>query len=140
MRRGARLPADALPGAIHVVGDLGEVRRLAEWLRGKCEAAGLGPMATIDLELAMVEAANNIVEHGAADSQIGLDFRIEGGTAVVTLADRGEPVPQGLYDQCRDVPLDATEGRGISIIRSCIDMVSYASRDGINQLTLTKLL
>ncbi len=135
-------PDNPVPGGIRVSADFIEVRRLAEWLRTRCEAEGIGPMATMDLELAMVEAANNVVEHGslAADSEIELNFRVEGGTAVVTLSDRGKAVPMGLYGECREVPLDATEGRGVSIVRSCVDMVSYATKDGVNVLTLTKLL
>jgi serine/threonine-protein kinase RsbW len=136
------LAADLIPGEIHVNADLGEVRRLAEWLRARCDEAGVSQTARIDLELAMVEAANNIVEHGcqSGTDEIGLAFQIDCGTAVVTLADRGPPVPPGLYAQCRDMPLEATEGRGIGIVQSCVDVLNYSSHDGLNRLTLTKLL
>ena len=99
-------------------------------------------MATIDLELAVVEAANNIVEHGGATGNEGitLKFAVDRGVAVMTLIDRGRPVPQGLYHQCRDTPADAEDGRGVGIIRACVDTVHYASADGLNRLTLTKLL
>lgn len=134
--------AETLPGAIHVMADLHQVRRLAVWLRASCAASGLGEMVSFDLELAMVEAANNIVKHGYAKGRgsIGLDFRVTGGAAELTLADRGLPVPSGLFDQCHTAPLDATEGRGIGIVQSCVDVINYSSRDGLNMLTLIKLL
>ena len=99
-------------------------------------------MAAIDLELAMVEAANNIVEHGGVTGAEGitLEFAVDRGVAVVTLIDHGRPVPQGLYNQCRDTPTDAEDGRGAGIVRACVDAIQYASADGINRLTLTKLL
>lgn len=99
-------------------------------------------MATIDLELAMVEAANNIVEHGAGadNGNIDLDFAMERGIALVTLSDHGAAMPRGLYAQCRDVPTNATRGRGVGIIRSCVDVVQYESKRGRNVLRLIKLL
>lgn len=142
-KRGGPLPAETVPGAIRVAADFVEVRRLAEWLRAACAAAGIGETAAFDLELAMVEAANNVVEHGYAGTtggEIGLDFAVDRGAAVITLADQGTPVPQGLFDQCGEAPLDATEGRGIGIVQSCVDLVNYRSGDGLNLLTLTKLL
>jgi serine/threonine-protein kinase RsbW len=137
------LSAEGVPGAIRISADLREVRRLAEWLRTKCSEGGLGEMAAFDLELATVEAANNVVEHGYAESpqgEIGLDFEIDRGTAVITLTDRGTPVPQGLFEQCRPAPVDATEGRGIGIVQSCVDVVNYSTGEGLNRLTLIKLL
>ncbi|MXP42083.1 ATP-binding protein [Altererythrobacter soli] len=137
------MPAEAVPGAIRINADLREVRRLAEWLRGKCSEGGLGEMAAYDLELATVEAANNVVEHGYAGTsggEIGLDLEIDRGIAVITLTDHGIPVPPGLFDQCRPAPLDATEGRGIGIVQSCVDVVNYSTREGLNRLTLIKLL
>jgi len=130
------------PQAIDVAANLTEVRRLAEWLRSQCDSGGIGPLAAVDLELAMVEAANNIVEHGYGGraEQIRVEFIVGGGVAVLTLIDHGAPCPHDLYHECRDVPLDANRGRGAGILRSCVDVVNYATNGGENRLVLTKLL
>ncbi|MGX7895970.1 ATP-binding protein [Tsuneonella sp. HG222] len=135
------MPADLPFTGIAVPADFLQVRRLAEWLRDRCQAAGLGDGAALDLELALVEAANNIVEHGGdGTGTIALDFFVDRGTAVVTLSDSGIAAPQRFYSECREVPLDAESGRGMGIVRSCVDAIQYETKDGHNTLTLTKLL
>ena len=118
---------------------LEQVRHLAEWVRDRCRGAGIGEGAQIDLELAVVEAANNIVEH-AGGQRIGLDFVVDRGTVAITICDDGRAVPPGLFSECHETPLDAAGGRGLGIVRACVDAVQYASADGVNRLTLTKLL
>lgn len=122
--------------------DLFEVRKLAEWLKARCRDAELSPEVLIELELALVEAANNIVEHGALgpDDTIRLDCRIAPDRVAMTLSDRGSPHPGDLFASPRATPLDATRSRGVAVILACVDEVRYARDDGWNRLTLTKRL
>jgi serine/threonine-protein kinase RsbW len=124
-----------------VAASLIAVRDLAAFLRDACAAAGVDEATAIDLELAVVEAANNIVEHGALDPSrgtIGIEFSRDGEAACVVLSDGGVPVSGDLFSRCREVPPEALSGRGIGIIRSCVDEIDYNCCDGINRLRLVK--
>lgn len=136
-------PADPVPGAITVAADLKQVRDLAAWLRERCVAEGIVDMIAFELELALVEAANNCVEHGYApgeEGRIGLDFTVGGGEARVLLYDRGRPLPENALGSPGDVPCTATSGRGIGIVIACTNGVEYRSENGLNRLTMRKLL
>jgi serine/threonine-protein kinase RsbW len=124
---------------IEVAADLIAVRELAAFVRQACAEARVEELAAIDLELAVVEAANNIVEHGGEqDGKIGLAFTCAGQEACVVLTDRGRPVSPDLFSRCREVAPDALGGRGIAIMRSCVDEIGYSTSEGINQLRLVK--
>jgi serine/threonine-protein kinase RsbW len=95
----------------------------------------------IDLDLAVVEAANNIVLHGydSDESQhfeVYMQARSEGLT--VLLADRGRPVPAPKLEAPSLAAFDAECGRGFGIIRACVDSFGYESQGGVNRLTLFK--
>lgn len=121
--------------------DYASVRLLADHLRDACLAAGLDEGAAFELELAMVEAANNVVEHGYAgrdDGTMALAVRIVDGEARLELTDGGSPVPEAFFADGALPPPDATGGRGAGIIRACVDLVRYDSTAGTNRLLLTK--
>lgn len=122
--------------------DLFEVRKLAEWLKARCRDAELSPEVLIELELALVEAANNIVEHGGLgpDDTIRFGCRITPDSVAMTLSDRGSPHPGDLYADPHAAPLDATRSRGVAVILACVDDVHYVRHDGWNLFTLTKRL
>jgi serine/threonine-protein kinase RsbW len=122
---------------------IADIRLLAEHLQMHCVRAGVEPGAAFELELAMVEAANNVVEHGYAEPSggtIGLAVVISECEARVTLRDSGAPVPDGFFDDGTMPDPLATSGRGSGIILACVDTVSYRSQFGENTLVLTKRL
>jgi serine/threonine-protein kinase RsbW len=128
---------------IEVAADVMAVRELAAFVRQACAEANVEEAAAVDLELAVVEAANNIVEHGGeqkGSARIGLAFTCVGQEACVVLTDRGRPVSPDLFSRCRQVAPDALGGRGIAIMRSCVDEIAYSTCDGINRLRLVKRL
>ncbi|WP_423142999.1 ATP-binding protein [Parablastomonas sp. CN1-191] len=119
------------------------VRDLAAFLRECCNTAGVDEMSVFDLELAMVEAANNIVEHGYEETGGGvirLAVEIARGEVALLLEDEGRPAPADLFALCRTAPLDATEGRGLGIVRSCVDLADYSRAGSVNRLRLVKTL
>ncbi len=131
----------ALLSAMRVPARLEEVRTLAEGLRRACAAAGMGDDDAFELELAMVEAANNIVLHGYAgrdDAVIGMEVRRAPAAVEVALTDTGTPIPAGVLDLPGEVTDDSEHGRGIAIIRAFVDGVDYRSLDGVNRLLLSK--
>lgn len=128
-------------GHLRIRARLEEVRRLSEALNDAAPSAGLAADALIDLDLAMVEAANNVVLHGyggGSEDEIELLVRRSGDIVEVELRDRGVPIPSRLLDAPAPPMLDGESGRGLAIIRVCTDELHYSSRDGENRLLLKK--
>jgi serine/threonine-protein kinase RsbW len=127
------------PDPIHIPADLLQVRRLAEAVRRYGSEAGLPPVAIDDLELAVVEAANNIVIHGYEGGSGQIEMRLTAYCGLwVELRDRGRAIPPETF-ACSSAPQTSDEsGRGMAIIRACVDETRYRSGDGINRLTLFK--
>ena len=114
---------------------------LAADVRAACKAAGLDDLATMDLELAIVEAANNIVLHGyagAKDAHYQAVIESREGHVEVTLSDRGRPIPLARLNGNPDMPCDGEGGRGIGLIKACVDQFEYASSGGVNRLILRR--
>lgn len=102
------------------------------------------------LDLALCEAASNIIRHGYHDdasAHYRVDFSHDGRTVTVNLYDCGVPLPEDkrqppVIDP--DAPLDLASlsegGRGMQLIFSGVDRVSYRQGEDENQLTLIKAL
>ncbi len=105
-------------------------------------AAGFGDLVQFGLQLALVEAVNNIIEH-AYDMTPGQPIAIRGECAAdalrYQLRDRGRPMPLPLPSGAPAAP-DAAGGRGWQIIRAGFPDVSYSRCDDVNQLTLSRPL
>lgn len=133
----------ALRVELRLAARLDEVSALAQELRGLCRDAAVGEELASDLELATVEAANNIVLHalrGQPDATFAAVIELSSERLSVELADGGRPMEADLFSKALpDDPL-ADSGRGMAIIRSCADQVSYARQGSINRLVLTKHL
>ncbi|MFY9350217.1 MAG: ATP-binding protein [Sphingobium sp.] len=119
------------------------VPSLADHLRRCCAGGAVPDAALIDLELALVEAANNIVIHGYAgrdDGVIEMTVAHDEAAIMLDLWDDGARMPEGQLSACRPFSLDAESGRGIGIIQSCIDDIAYNREGDRNHLRLTKRL
>lgn len=91
----------------------------------------------------MVEAANNIVIHGFRGREDGIiDFTVRARPerVEIELEDRGETIPEKNLFPASSISLDAESGRGMSIIRACVDHVDYRHAAGVNRLILSKLI
>lgn len=129
------------PDIVEIPARLDAVAQLADYLKASCADAGVAPQAAIDLELALVEAANNIILHGYAgrsDGTIRLAVRQGHGVVELDLTDLGLPMQDGQMTMCRPFSLEAESGRGIQIIQSCIDVIDYHRNAGVNCLSLKK--
>jgi serine/threonine-protein kinase RsbW len=97
-------------------------------------------------ELCVVEAVNNVIEHaywGAIDHSVEIVVRVDEKELTFEVADMGRSMDwQGVLTASGTPPIDlrCEGGRGLSIMRSCMDMVSYQSTAGKNVLTLVKRL
>lgn len=125
--------------SLRIPARLEAVARFASVVREVGEAAGLGETEVVELELAVVEAANNIVSHGYDGASGEIEMRVAGEIGVaVELIDTGRPIPPGLLENPPSVSLDAERGRGLAIIRTCVDRLEYSSVQGTNRLRLFK--
>ena len=103
-------------------------------------AAGFSELTLFGLQLALVEAVNNVIEHAytmAPNQPIAISGECTKGTLRFQLRDRGRPMPLPLPSGVPAAP-DASGGRGWQIIRAGFTEVSYARRDGVNLLTLSR--
>lgn len=115
------------------------VRALAAALADALRELGTDEAMGVDLELAVVEAANNIVEHGRTERPMRLALAIEPGWLRVAIDDEGEAFDP-LSGPLPAVADDAVAGRGRAIIAALVDDAAYERRDGRNRLTLARRL
>lgn len=134
------------------------VRDAAGAVREHCAGEGLGDMDVAMIELALVEALNNAVEHaygGREDGEIRLRLAIDASRVEADVLDEGAPVDQVAVDAAisanaedRAVAEDAGEsgdraslregGRGLGIIRGVFDEVTFTREGGANRLHLVR--
>lgn len=113
---------------------------LAAFMASACADADVSLDVVMALELALVEAANNIVLHGYGsrpDGRIDLSVRIGSETVDLELTDHGPPLDKSVFEP-RSVSLDAESGRGMQIIHACVDRLDYRRAEGVNHLILSK--
>lgn len=125
------------------VENLAQIRR---FVREEAEALGALEEAICDLELAVDEAACNIVCHGYEGRRgtIQVEVKRDGDKLIVRLCDEAP-----LFDPTRYPPPDVTlpleqrplGGLGIFLIRQAVDEMLYRTTpEGGNELTLIKRL
>jgi serine/threonine-protein kinase RsbW len=125
------------------VGNLADIRR---FVREEAAALGAGEEAICDLELAVDEAACNIICHGYQDlgGTIQVGVKRDGDSLIVCLHDEAPPFDPTRYP-APDVTLPLEQrplgGLGIFLIRQAVDdMVYRVPPEGGNELTLIKHL
>jgi serine/threonine-protein kinase RsbW len=114
-------------------------------VRAVCAAVGFASDATDAVELSVVEAVNNCVEHayGEAGHRVEVDLAFARETLRVGVRDRGRPLDWPAACARADAyeaDPGAEGGRGLFIIRSLMDSVDYVAADGVNELIFTKHL
>jgi serine/threonine-protein kinase RsbW len=121
--------------------DLKLVSWTALMFRGFCELVDCPPGDIVRLELALVEALNNIFLHGSggrADLEVKVSMRREEESLVIELSDNGEAIPDININSMPD-PL-CESSRGLPLIHACVDHVIYGSNNGVNVLLMKKTL
>jgi len=129
------------PAAVDVV---------CESLRELCRGSGIDDAVALQLELALAEALNNVIEHAyrfQPGRPIELDLEFSPPHCRIQLRDWGATIAPHKLSHPRALEFDGTvgdlaslptEGRGIPLILACTDRTHYAEVDGANQLTLIK--
>lgn len=123
-----------------------DVRRLAEAVSSFGRTMGMPAEQLFEMELAVVEAANNIVAHGDVTQPadyIALympDPAHCSDTMVVELHCEGAAVSVVIPEANAMAPLDAESGRGMPLIEQCVDEFRYERRGNHNVWHLKKQL
>ncbi len=126
---------------------LDQVQFAARALKALCIEAGLEPRASALVELALVEAINNVIRHAyrlEPGHLVVVTFVHQGDELHVEVCDAGAPhrVPQ--RPRFEFDPSDTANlpegGMGLHLIHSIMDHVEYRSAAGRNTLAMTKRL
>lgn len=119
-----------------------------------CREAGLSAEAAFEVEVSVAEAVNNVIKHGyrsEAGHQIEVMLELTADAIDLRVSDAGLSIPpeklQPHDEETGDPEAETTiedlddvaeNGRGLFIILSLMNRVSYASTGGKNVLSLSR--
>jgi serine/threonine-protein kinase RsbW len=130
---------------LRIANDLAELARVAENVDAFCAARDLPADCAFKLNIALEELLTNTISYGFDDGQrheIALDIAVVGEDLVAELSDDARP-----FDPLEEAPppdLDSPieerriGGLGVHLVRTLMDEVTYAYRDGRNRVRLRK--
>ena len=131
---------------LHLTNDVMEVPRLTDFINDVCQSLGIEEVLTMQLTLAVEEAAVNVMNYAYEPGTLGtvdLDAEAGDGELKIIISDSGVAFDPTQKAEA-DITLTAEErpigGLGIFLVRQIMDDVSYRRQDGRNILTLTKKL
>lgn len=106
-----------------------------------------------DLELCVVELANNVYEHGYQEKDgkvIEVGCSVEAKQVEITINHKGLSLASDFMNEMLSAPLEefdlddplswATSGRGFYILNALMDDVSVSENNGVTSFRLIKLL
>lgn len=126
---------------------LGDARLLGISVHALFQNLGFNEKMCYQLELSIIESANNIVKHAGLEkdsAQINMKFAVMRDKVVCTFVDQGKPIDflleHSQEDTCTYVKELPVSKRGLAIVCGVMDTVSYKRTNGKNVLTLVKYL
>ncbi|HZF09394.1 MAG TPA: ATP-binding protein [Thermoanaerobaculia bacterium] len=127
---------------------LENVALLGAALSGIAAGLGFGESERYHLELCLVEAASNSVRHaygGEPGHPVRLRIMVDAERIEMRIADRGLPVPPEHRTSPELVEVDPSDlsrlgegGRGMFLMHTLMDEITFGVEDGWNVLSLTK--
>jgi len=117
-------------------------------LRGLGQEAEFSPAAIGNIELCVTEAANNCIEHALAnriERDVRIDWKEFPDRLELAVCDHGRTLPPGLLAGADESLLEIdpadpqtlrTGGRGLALIKTLMDEVSYSTDEGCNRLIM----
>ncbi len=132
------------PSLLHVKADVKNLAEIRRFVEETAAALGVEPDLVPKLQLAVDEAATNIIVHGyrGQAGPIEIEMQRNGAELVIRLRDGASP-----FDPTTVPPPDLTQplekrtpgGLGIHLIRQAVDKLSYTPLpQGGNELSLIK--
>lgn len=142
--------AEISPLTLTLPARLNSLPLLGEQLRHYLAPLALPENWIFMLDLALCEAATNIILHGYEQNlgkSYGVTFSLQNDEMRVSLKDGGEPIPAEQLAAAR-APVAASSasatlaesGRGLRLLYDCVDEVHYQQARQENVLTLVKRL
>jgi serine/threonine-protein kinase RsbW len=140
--------AAAPPLSLRIASKMACVGPLGQQVRAACVRLGLSEAVAGEIELSVVEAVNNAIEHAyqlAEDGVVEVQLESSGGRVFIEVVDQGRQMPA---ETLAHVTPPAVEGRdraslpeggmGLFIVTQLMDAVRYESRAGKNVLTMER--
>jgi serine/threonine-protein kinase RsbW len=129
---------------LRIVNDLAELTRIAESVDEFCARHDVPAGNAFKLNIALEELLTNTISYGYDDDarhEIAVDITYENETIVAELSDDAQQ-----YDPLNAPPPDLDSaiedrrigGLGVHLVKTMMDDVTYAYRDGRNHVTLRK--
>ncbi|KAA1426399.1 ATP-binding protein [Nocardioides antri] len=106
--------------------------------RAGAEHPDLDPSDLMLFETAVIEIANNVVEHGVPSGQVRWRFtlHVRPDQLEATLSDSGEALTDGFDPTMPDVL--AEEGRGLPLAHAILDKIEYTRHDDANHWRMVR--
>lgn len=127
------------------------VELVSSAVRGLCRLTRLTTTDLAGIELALVEAINNTIEHAYHNEPghpVMVTINLAPDRLSLRVSDRGTPMDPRQLDQVSELaepdPADPNtwshRGRGLVLIKSCMETVGYRTDRGLNTLTMSRPL
>lgn len=123
---------------------LTHVRLLSGALRGVAQDVGISSECMSQLDLIMVEAVNNVIEHAyqmEAGHEVGVRLMYQSHQVELVVSDRGHTMPEDVHKGNHDIqdPFALPEGGwGLSLIQAMADSFHYVTDEHGNHLHIIK--
>lgn len=134
--------------SMSIAAELENVALVSVAVKAVMEYCGLPEQDAGGFELALVEAMNNVIEHGYAydaAQQLRVDLSIGAEEIICDIVDHGQRLPEAVIRTLRDraanlpSPLTLAEsGYGLALMSAHADDLIYRNTDGANMLRLVK--
>jgi serine phosphatase RsbU (regulator of sigma subunit)/anti-sigma regulatory factor (Ser/Thr protein kinase)/uncharacterized membrane protein affecting hemolysin expression/transposase len=121
-----------------------EILAIKDFVVRVCDAAKCAPRETANVKLAMDEASTNVIRHayeGRTDGKIEIEGSIGPYDVTFKIRDKGKAFD---FRKVKDpdlnhyVEIGRKGGLGIWLIKKVMSRVDYSSRNGVNELTMTR--
>jgi len=130
--------------------DIRQVQHVGEAVRVLCSHLELSGAKPSSVELAVVEAINNSIEHAyrsESGNSVDVAFEYDADCLNIKIKDYGVPMPNSIAGQLStgvvmpdgNVDMDALpeSGWGVQLLKSVCDEVSYKRNSSCNTLSLS---
>jgi len=121
-----------------------EVRRASDLLQEFCEVHNIAVEAQGQLELILIEALNNVVEHAyleKPDGTILIELENSNANTIIKITDAGIAAPGTVVIEGSKLPDEnklPEGGWGLCLIQALADTIEYFRYSDHNTLVLTK--
>lgn len=129
---------------IRLKNDVQQILLLTSFMEEVGETLGLDPTLMMSLNLALEEAATNVIMYAypkGDDGWADVDVLATESDLTFTLSDKGKPFDPTAAPEA-DITLSVEDrpigGLGIFLVRNIMDKVTYQYKDGKNILTMLK--